>query len=284
MILNLDETCQIDCVFCKRRSEYDSSKKPSTLEIFSQISNSQDKLINFTGGGEPTLNSNLPSFIRFAKKLGKTTILETNALAFSDVSYLKLLLSCGLDKFRITIISHDSEIYDKIVQTSGAFKLLIKALQNLSEVSNKIVTISLPFTKLNSSFEHFLEFLDFLKKYKIKKSTSLLFHVFRPSNTSEDIIKYLPNHDVLGKEMIKIFSYCEQENIPFDVSLTTPIPLCKIKGFEKKYFSLSTFKTYYDYKSFFTYLPECSDCLLLDKCLGVSKVYLKIHKFTPEPF
>lgn len=284
MIINFEETCNLDCVFCLRRSRYDPSKKPSKAEILSKIESSDSDVLVFTGGGEPTMDKNLEEFIAFAKARGKKVILETNGIFLANQEYLMNLVEAGLSQIHLTIPSHITKIYEELTRTPGAFSYLLRALKNLKRYPNLVSQINLPFTSLNMTYEHFLGFLDFLDENQLPKNFG--FHTHRPIDIQLISKTYTPDYDLLGKELIKILKYCKGHRLPFIIAKTTALPACKIKGFEDYVLSSERdlSNCYYNYASLFTQVENCEKCAIKDKCLGISKHYLFLMGFHPEPF
>lgn len=284
MIINFEETCNLDCVFCRRRSRYDPSKKPSKAEILSKIERSDSDSLVFTGGGEPTMDKNLEEFIAFAKAKGKKVTLETNGIFLANQQYLINLVDAGLTQIHLTIPSHITKIYEELTKTPDAFSYLLRALKNLKQYPGLVSLVNLPFTSLNMTYEHFLRFLDFLTENGLPKHFG--FHSYRPIDTRIQSKKYVPDYDLLGRELKKIFKYCIEHQLPFSVSKTTALPACKIKGFEDCILSskMDPSDCYYDYASLFTHVKNCEKCALKNRCLGISKHYLFLMGFNPEPF
>jgi molybdenum cofactor biosynthesis enzyme MoaA len=280
VLVNLEQSCQIDCVFCRRKMFYNPEKRPRAREVLESIFQSSDESVTFSGGGEPTMEKFLPEYIRFAKRAGKKVMLETNGIALSEKKYAEELASAGLEEVCLTLPSHIPEIYDEIVQTPGAFKKIEEALKNLKSSGIKISHVNIPSTKLNMSLEHFKGLWNFLQEHGERPGIG--FNGFRPNVCDETTDKYMPDYDLLGKELSKILSFCKENKIKFGISPTTPIPPCKVKGFEKELMN-NGYTTYYDYKALFQHLPECEGCTAKPFCIGVPKNYLKMRSFSAEP-
>lgn len=281
MLINMGENCQLNCVFCRRREFYDPSERTSRQEILGKISETDDGLITFSGGGEPTMSPRLPRYMGFAKKLDKDIMLETNGLALYDPAYFDKLLENGLKHVILNVLSHDEEIYEEITQTPGSFPYLVKALENLSEHPGTVKLVSLPLTELNYTFDHFKGYFAFLNEYL--SDYGLIFHCYRPNYTDGLTEKYLPDYDDLGNELARIHAFCEEQGVRVELA-STRVPPCKLPGKEGYAMVFRDFETYYDFRKHLTYLPGCDGCAIKDKCLGVPKNYLKLREFTPEPF
>ncbi len=282
LLVNLEEDCQLNCVFCQRNKHYNAGDKPTFRQIVSEIIFSDCETINFSGGGEPTRDKNLRKYIQIAKKNGFNVLLETNGIALSDLKYFSDLVSCGLDKINLNVPSHCPKIYEKIVQTPGSFEKLNQALNHTFRFPGIIHAFTIPLTNINMSFKHFRGLFNFLSKFD--SHASLLLSPFRPNDDSDLVKKYLPDYEELGKNIVKILEFCKIKHRNISISNSIPFPLCKLKKFEKFARIDMEYKTYYDFASLYTKFPECQKCSLRKFCIGIPKEYLKMKKFVPEPF
>jgi MoaA/NifB/PqqE/SkfB family radical SAM enzyme len=280
MLINLQQSCQLDCVFCMRRSRF-PAEKTSPEEVRRLISETDDEKVVFSGGGEPTMEPLLPEYIRFASGRGKTPVVQTNGIALCDMKYLKDLVSCGLKGITLTVHSHVPEIYDEVTQTPGAFSKLEEALKNISEFPGLVGVVYVPSTSISMSFEHFRGLWEFLKDHGLE--VPLCFTGFRPNDASETTDRYLPDYDELGKELARIFRFCQDNGRDYGITTASAVPPCKLRGFETKVMNTEDFRTYYDYKRLFTHPEGCGGCRVKEFCIGVPKHYLRLRKFRPEP-
>ncbi|MEW6201496.1 MAG: radical SAM protein, partial [bacterium] len=97
-----------------------------------------NSIIVFTGG-EPTLNPQLPDYIKTVSDAGiKNIELQTNAIRMADPEYAGQLVANGLTFALISLHGHTSEISDSITQTPGAFKKTIAGAKNLYDSGVRI--------------------------------------------------------------------------------------------------------------------------------------------------
>jgi MoaA/NifB/PqqE/SkfB family radical SAM enzyme len=83
-------------------------------------------------GGEPTLRKYLLEIILAAKKNGYRRIkLLTNGRAFSDIQFLKQIVSSGCYLFEIKLWGSNPSLHDYITQMTGSFRETIHGLENL---------------------------------------------------------------------------------------------------------------------------------------------------------
>jgi radical SAM protein with 4Fe4S-binding SPASM domain len=128
--------CQNQCFFC-----YASS--PDRGRIVPEMSLAQVKIIldkivdqarvptvSFTGG-EPTLRSDLPELIAYARKRGLRANLITNGIRCADEHYVALLAEAELNSAQVSLEAGDAATHDAVVNHPGAFVRTIQGVRNL---------------------------------------------------------------------------------------------------------------------------------------------------------
>jgi len=87
--------------------------------------------VSFTGG-EPTLRRDLLGLVRTAKELGYTSVkLQTNGLLLAEPRNLERLRDAGVDRFHVSIHTHERAAYERLVQREGTHAAMVAALRNL---------------------------------------------------------------------------------------------------------------------------------------------------------
>jgi len=129
--LYINNTCNLNCPICYLKNSEKSSflKNLSKEEIFEIVENNRAKLINLFGV-EPSLRSDLFELVRFLGKKRRVSIIVTNGIKLSDLSFVKKLRESGL---WIVGLSFDG-FEDYVYSTLRGRKLLLKkmlALKNL---------------------------------------------------------------------------------------------------------------------------------------------------------
>ena len=133
--------CNFKCVYCNgpqvsktidKIEKQDFLSRDLTPEIFSKLldewKNHGLKHIHFTGG-EATLNKNLPMFVRQAFRCGILSSLTTNGSA--PPAFYRELVEAGLREIRISIDSHDPDVFEKIVRVPGSFSRVRQSILEL---------------------------------------------------------------------------------------------------------------------------------------------------------
>jgi len=127
--------CNNNCIFCMEDDREDRSRRvgeQAPQDVRNMIeSNRGTKEILFTSG-EPTLNPDLPRFIRWASEAGYQVIgVISNGRRFSYEPYLKGLLQAGINNVIVSIHGHDRKTHDALARTRGSFEQTLAGLENL---------------------------------------------------------------------------------------------------------------------------------------------------------
>ena len=125
--------CNLDCVMCPWR-EMRPDMAVMSWDVFSRIAENfhQTKGVDFTGGGEPTLNPRLMDMIRVAKQAGCEVGFSTNG-TLVDAAMAEGLLSLQMDWISFSVDGATAETYESIRQGSDFDRVIgnIAGLQRL---------------------------------------------------------------------------------------------------------------------------------------------------------
>jgi radical SAM protein with 4Fe4S-binding SPASM domain len=154
--------CQNKCVFCYAESPVRGERvaEMSTSEVKKIIDRIFDEAhcpsVSFTGG-EPTLRSDLPELIAYAKSKGMRVNLITNGLRSADPEFVSGLKAAGLDSAQVSLEGPTAEVHDAIVRHPGAFAKTTRAVHELRAAGIHTHTNT---TICGSNRDHLLELVD----------------------------------------------------------------------------------------------------------------------------
>ncbi len=87
--------------------------------------------VAFTGG-EPTIVPELPALVKLAKRRGFEHVkVASNGLRYAHAAYLDHLVTCGVDRFHVSLHAHEDAAYERTVHLAGTAALRREALRNL---------------------------------------------------------------------------------------------------------------------------------------------------------
>jgi cyclic pyranopterin phosphate synthase len=88
--------------------------------------------ISFTGG-EPTLRSDLVSLVRFARAKGYADVkVQSNGLLLAHPENADRLIAAGVNRFHVSIHTHEAEAYEALVRREGTYPLMAQSLEILA--------------------------------------------------------------------------------------------------------------------------------------------------------
>jgi MoaA/NifB/PqqE/SkfB family radical SAM enzyme len=116
-------------------------------------------------GGEPTLNKDIFSILKYAKTQGYITYLTTNGKGFVDVDFTKEALSL-LDELCISVHGNNAKLHNLHTCNQESFDILKKALENIKKFNQKTkifancVVTKYNFPFLEDIFKFLVEFVE----------------------------------------------------------------------------------------------------------------------------
>ena len=116
-------------------------------------------------GGEPTLREDLPELIAYAEKIGAVTGLVTNGRRLADESYVRELVSAGLDYVQVTLESHMPRVHERITGVSGSWDETVEGVKNAVR-AGLYVDVNMTLSRLN--VRHVAEYVDFLAQLGVR--------------------------------------------------------------------------------------------------------------------
>lgn len=129
--------CNYNCIICPRE-KLTRKKETMSYETFEFLLNkvtdeiNQFDTVTFPGMGEPLLDEELDRKIMYAKGMGFTILMLTNA-SMLTVDRFKILQDVGVDSIRVSMYGDTPESYSSMHGTNSNFFEKVKS--NLTEIS-----------------------------------------------------------------------------------------------------------------------------------------------------
>jgi len=156
--------CQNRCFFCyasspdRGRTVPEMATEQLEVVIDRIVDQARVPTVSFTGG-EPTIRTDLPELIAYAKGRGLRTNLITNGIRCGEKEYVALLAEAGLDSAQVSLEAGDAATHDAVVAHHGAFERTVRGVCNLKQAGIHTHTN----TTINARNRHVLPALiDFL--------------------------------------------------------------------------------------------------------------------------
>ncbi|OGW45131.1 MAG: hypothetical protein A2Y66_04855 [Nitrospirae bacterium RBG_13_41_22] len=251
----ISDQCNNNCLYCPFRQKY--SSQPDLNTIIASLKQKNEDNVAFYGG-EPTLRKDLLEIILAAKKNGYRRIkLLTNGRAFSDIQFLKQIVSSGCYLFEIKLWGSNPSLHDYITQMTGSFRETIHGLENLvGRPHEKFVSVRIPVCKEN--YADLENTVVTVLNFGINR-VILSFHDYKL--TFSQVLPHIKN-----AINISIFNRIW--------ILTEGLPFCIMHGLENHmaeiYYGWDTI-----YDRTFKHHAYCVDCIYRELCHGAEVRYLE---------
>jgi len=113
--MELNGGCNYKCKMCPQSiSREKEFLKKLPIDVFTKVIDDAMqyglKTVTLHGSGEPTLNRDMPKFVRAVKERGLTCISFTNGLKLTE-QLSKELIDAGIDILRLSCIGYDEDTY-----------------------------------------------------------------------------------------------------------------------------------------------------------------------------
>lgn len=139
-VIEVNGGCNYTCQMCPQTSGRgkDWLKKTSLKDferIVGELSQHGLNVVNLEGSGEPTLNRDLPEYIKIVRKHGAKAFIYTNGYKLKD-DFMKECVDAGLSLARFSIIGYNQLKYMQWMN-KDAFNQLKKNAINMKEYISK---------------------------------------------------------------------------------------------------------------------------------------------------
>jgi len=152
--VNVTQRCNLDCVYCPRREEYDTASgryrlldEPSLTRLIDTVCASGGyREVIFAGLGEPTYRLyDILKTSRYLRARGVKVTLHTNGLA-DRIHQRKIApdLEDNVDEINVSLNAHDADSYENICrpQIEGAFQSVMDFIESVKEYVPSINIVS----------------------------------------------------------------------------------------------------------------------------------------------
>lgn len=141
-VIEVNGGCNYSCSMCPQDARTGGRDKrflsKMTLgefeETVAELTRHGVKVVNLEGSGEPTLNNNLPEYIKTVKKYGVKAYAFSNGFRMRG-RFMEECVDAGLDLYRVSIIGSNRESYSKWMfnSTGGKFEAVLNNIREMGE-------------------------------------------------------------------------------------------------------------------------------------------------------
>lgn len=281
--------CNIKCEFCYQKDlRKEFIKNISKEEVFKMIENwikNWKRFIIFSGW-EPTIDINLPSYIKFAKEQGYEHIrVHTNWWWFRNYEYLEDLYKNWLTWVTLSIHWYEG-VHDFVTQVRWSFDIIKKSLINFEKIKKKYSNFILDTNTVvcRNNYKNISKLIKFLSYFSVTRWQIVLTYSLELFSKREK--KYIiPSYTEIIPFLKKSIDISFLENKKF---VLENIPFCVI---EKKYWYsiIDNIKinkdsiTINEWNAWNTNLrwvyksEKCHNCKMKEKCRWIPIDYYEIY-------
>lgn len=134
LILGYD--CNLACRYCTCLAPQMRGRVLATSQVIAAMRDARGdgfERVSFTGG-EPTLRTDLLGLVRAARELGYTDVkVQSNGLLLAEPRNLERLHDAGVNRFHVSIHTHERAAYEALVQREGTWEAMVAALRGMVE-------------------------------------------------------------------------------------------------------------------------------------------------------
>ena len=238
------------------------------------------------GGGEPTLDNRLLSFLERARNMGiEGRQVETNALRFADPEYVRAMCEAGLQQARVMLPAADEDTWSSVTQLPGALELAWKGVAGLLKAGVAVSVIVPVSTDNVGSLGTILRRLG--DELPGVESVQLRPIFFSPDPSGRpvaaEVRKLVAAHVVpiphLASALIQALSTGQECGLNIQLDLSGGLPLCSLRRSPSALASITGRRVQYSYGS------NCGDCAMLERCTGFNPLAAHVHgPYETRPF
>ena len=233
IVIHVGFSCNERCVFCYYRDSLAKGDvKDLTLEQIKKrlrIGRKFGKNEVDLSGGEPTIRKDIFEIIRYAKKIGYTTVaIITNGLMLAKKEFCEKLVDAGLNDILFSLHGPDREMHDYLTSVKGSYDKLMKGMDYMSELG---INLRINTVISNLNYKQLDNYFLLVKKFKPNAINLLIF------NPAEEVINYktddvtVENYSLIGEELVKAL---DKHSKNFNKINIRFLPFCLVKGHEDK--------------------------------------------------
>lgn len=280
--------CNCHCIMCSTGLQIDRSINSAdyhAIRPYEEVLKDIDKAKKMKArgfafsGGEPTLRSDLPKLVAYARSKGLEHIeVQSNGRIYFYKKYCQKLIDSGVNNFVISFPSHIEKVHDKMMGARGTHKQALQGIKNLNELGQK-VKINIVLTKLN--YAHLEGLVKFLSQFKIAEFRLTMAMI--EGNALKNPKAIIPKMSLVGPHICRAIDLAKGK---VDCYVYNMVP-CLVPGHEQYINDLGQLDTLLIGPEFETSLDKarkgkkikgriCKKCRYDSVCYGVWRNYAEV--------
>ena len=228
--IRLGYRCNARCGFCYYQDKLDTpvELEPTTEQLEHRLRMLRAHgatEIEFTGG-EPTIRTDLPHLVAFARTLGFINVsIITNGLRLAKPAYAEQVVAAGANDFLFSIHGHDAELHDTHTKIRGSFARILQAVANVRALGARVRATT---TVTGRNHHRLGEILELLLGLNVACIHLAVFSpVARAMSTDESLFV---RYSDAGESIKRAIDLHRERLPPLSVKY---IPFCFMRGYER---------------------------------------------------
>jgi len=141
-VIEINGGCNYSCTMCPQDTRTGGRdkkflKKMGLKEFEKNVADCAKhglRVVNLEGSGEPTLNRNLPEYIKIVKKYGAKCFMFSNGFRMQG-QFMRDCVDAGMDFYRFSFIGYNPEKYDEWMNNiiGGNFNTIVNNIREMKE-------------------------------------------------------------------------------------------------------------------------------------------------------
>ena len=285
--------CNNNCIFCMEHHGAQRSRRYASITPARVLRELREHAaggeVMFTSG-EPSLNRNLPTYVRWARQLGYRQIgLTTNARRLSYEPYARELLDAGLNLVVVSVHGPDARCHDGQTRTPGSFRQTLGGLETLGRLKSEYQLVIHTSTVVGQ--RNYRRFLETYHLFQPRSVDQVVFNVMQPlGRAARNLARLVARYSDIITEFAGFLAAVGQPRPPV---FLVDLPPCTTEGLPDEvrgYVELSFFSQYsregrrsrresrvVKEEKNRAKRDECGRCAYDDQCLGVWRNYVAVY-------
>ncbi len=231
--LRINRECNERCLFCNTPESSDAilSGPAAIYDAIARERTAGYEDVTFTGR-EPTLDDELPSYLRAAREAGYRTIrVQTNGTSFAHEPLLERLIDAGMNTTEISLHTIDAKTFRRLI---GPPRLLDKTLEGLANLDkHPDVTVHIVCVLTRSNLDQLEAVLERLVRTH-RRIAQITVSPMAPVGDGAVHLDLVPRLSELREPLQKLFEQAHRRALNVVIPSRCGAPLCAMpNGMER---------------------------------------------------
>jgi MoaA/NifB/PqqE/SkfB family radical SAM enzyme len=264
--------CNQTCEFCFVSTHLPPASDAAVRRAIETAGSERAVLV--LSGGEPTLNSHLVEYVRFAKQRGVRAVdLQTNATRLADRQLTHALVEAGVDRAMVSLHGSTADISDRVTGAPGTFESTVRGIDALLDYG---VHVRLNFVFCQVNRDDFPRLVD-LVAARWPAASIVVSFVGSHTDVVPRAASLIPTFTEVMPSLVAGLARARAAGIDVrGFESMCGLPLCVVPEAERTRFSTVALPDHGGGGEFVK-APGCADCAQGYRCYGVRRGYAELY-------